>query len=770
MALKTVDVPKDLEHVFAQAESVVSSYFAGFSRDPSRAAIEVGGERYILVRAASLSIEFFALVRRLFGSGQEADADEFARNILFDLSHAIGKSDAESFHEKMELNDPIARLSAGPVHFAHSGWASVKISTESRPSPDKDCFLTYDHPHSFEADAWLRSGEHSAAPVCVMNAGYSSGWCEASFGIPLVAVETLCRAKGDPCCRFVMASPETIAEHVKRHAQGDCDGVSPEAMAHVPELFARKRLEDELRKSEERFRKMTATAQDAIIMMDPNGKVSFWNAAAEKTFGYARQEAMGQNVHQLLVPAEYQPQVERAFPRFRETGQGAVMGQTVELQATRKNGQRFPVELSLSSLQLEGKWHAIAIVRDITERKAAEEALRKQEERLRYLDKMKAVGILAGGMAHAFNNLLQIIKGYTEFVMDDLAPEERHYQDLQRVVEATNRATTLIRQLVSFSRQQALERKRLEPNEVLSNLVDLVKPVIGEHIRLELQTNDDAGTVYADAGELQEGLLNLCLNACDAMPSGGQLTLGTDSAVLDQAFCDRHPELRPGHYVVLSVRDTGCGIPPEAMEHVFEPFFTTKGVEEGAGLGLATVYGIVQQHGGAVDIDSEPDKGTCVRIYLPAAAPADADDNGSQAQSAAGGTETILLAEDEPMVRDMTTRIFETAGYRVLAASDGEEALQMFQENRDTISLVLLDVVMPKFNGHEVFAQIKAADPDAKVVFCTGHDPDTDDFRTILEKHLPLIAKPFDTKVLLNTVREVLDEAEPFQTAEPVVP
>ncbi len=768
MALKTVDVPKDLEHIFAQAERVVSSYFAGLSRDPSRAAIEVGGERYILVRAASLSIEFFALVRRLFGAGQEAEADEFARNILFDLAHAIGKSDAESFHEKMDLKDPIARLSAGPIHFAHSGWASVKISPESRPSPDKDYFLTYDHPHSFEADAWLRSGQESVAPVCVMNAGYSSGWCEASFGLSLVAVETLCRAKGDSCCRFVMASPDNIAEHIGGHAQGGCEVAPREKLAHVPELFARKRLEDELRRSEERSRKMTATAQDAIIMMDPTGKVSFWNAAAEKTFGYAREEAMGQNVHELLVPTGYLPLVHEAFHRFRKTGQGAAVGETVELEAIRKNGETFPVELSLSALELEGAWHAIAIVRDISQRKAAEEADRKKDERLRYSDKMKAVGILAAGMAHAFNNLLQIIKGYTEFVMDDLAPDERHHQDLQHVVEATNRATTLTRQLVSFSRQQALERKNMDPNEVLANLAEMVKPVVGDQIHLELLAEDNVGTVYADAAELQEALLNLCLNARDAMPSDGQLVLGSDSAILDQAFCDRHPDLRPGHHVVLSVTDTGCGIPPEAMEHVFEPFFTTKGVEEGAGLGLATVYGIVQQHGGAIHIASEPGTGTRVSIYLPTEDAATETDAGPRAEPALGGAETILVAEDEPMVRDMTTRIFEKAGYRVLAASDGEEALHMFRENRNDISLVLLDVVMPKFNGHEVFAQIKAADPDAKVVFCTGHDPKTDESRTILDKNLRLVAKPFDTTVLLNTVREVLDEVEQFQAAESV--
>ena len=768
MALKTVDVPKGFEGIFAQAEEVVSGYFAGLSRDPSQAAIEIGGERYILVRAASLSIEFFALVRRLFGAGRETDADEYARNILFDLAHAIGKSDAENFHAKMDLKDPVARLSAGPIHFAHSGWASVKIFPESRPSPDNDYFLTYDHPHSFEADAWLRSGQTSAAPVCIMNAGYSSGWCEASFGIPLVAVETSCRAKGDACCRFIMAPPETIAEHLERNVQGHVGHASKEARNNIPELFARKRLEDELRKSEERFRKMTATAQDAIIMMAPAGNISFWNAAAERTFGYAREEALGKNVHQLIVPAGHLPQIHKAFAKFQQTGQGAAVGQTIEIEAVRKNGEVFPVELSLSALELEGQWHAIAIVRDTTERKAAAEALRKKDEELRHSQKMEAVGVLAGGTAHAFNNLLQVIKGYTEFVMDDFAPESRHHRDLERVLEAADRAAALTGQLASFSRRQVLQRKNVDPNEMMANLVDSLGPVVGEDIQVELQMGDNVGVAYADAEELQQVLLNLCLNAREAMPSGGKLLLGADIAVLDRAFCDRHPESHPGRHVALSVTDTGCGIPPEAMEHIFEPFFTTKGVEEGAGLGLATVYGIVQQHGGAIHVDSEPGKGTCVKIYLPTVDAADESDSSPRSETASRGTETILIAEDEPMVRDMAERIFESAGYSVLAASDGEEALHMFAENRDDISLVVLDVMMPKLNGHQVFARIKAADPDAKVVFCTAHDPETADSRSILDNNLRLVSKPFDTNVLLSTVREVLDEVEQFRAAETV--
>jgi predicted hydrocarbon binding protein len=246
MALKTVKVPREIEPLFARVEPIVADYFSARISNPTRGTIEIGGQRYILIRAASLSTEFFQLVRRLYGGGRDAEADNFARNMLFDLGHAIGKSDAECFHEKMHLEDPIARLSAGPIHFAHSGWAFVDISSESNPSADKNYYLLYDHPYSFEADAWLRGGQRSSAPVCVMNAGYSSGWCEASFGIPLVSVEILCRAAGDSVCRFIMAPPETIAERVEQYVKCRPHLAARMHTGTVPELFARKRAEEQV--------------------------------------------------------------------------------------------------------------------------------------------------------------------------------------------------------------------------------------------------------------------------------------------------------------------------------------------------------------------------------------------------------------------------------------------------------------------------------------------------------------------------------------------
>jgi PAS domain-containing protein len=266
MSLKTVKVPEGFEPLFEKAESAVAAYFDGLRRDPERGTIEIAGERYVLVRAAAMSVEFFGLVRELFGRGRKKEADGFSRNLLFDLAHAIGRSDARCFHARMGLNDPVERLSAGPIHFAHTGWASVDILPESNPSPDQDYYLIYDHPYSFEANAWLESRSLSAFPVCIMNAGYSSGWCEESFGVPLVATEVLCRGRGDDCCRFIMAPPERIEKRVERYMEALKSKHHSHKPYVIPGLFERKRMEEALRASEAWFRQVFDHMPSAVAI------------------------------------------------------------------------------------------------------------------------------------------------------------------------------------------------------------------------------------------------------------------------------------------------------------------------------------------------------------------------------------------------------------------------------------------------------------------------------------------------------------------------
>ena len=411
------------------------------------------------------------------------------------------------------------------------------------------------------------------------------------------------------------------------------------------------------------------------------------------------------------------------------------------------------------TLLMQGMWRLV-------QRKQAEEALRKKDEELRQSQKLEAVGQLAGGIAHEFNNLLQAISGHTGFAMEGLSPEEQRYQDLHQVRKAADRAAALTHQLLGFGRRQMLRRKNVAPNGVVADLGKLVGPVIGERIELDLTLGENVGTVLADPGELQQVLLNLCLNARDAMPSGGRLLVRTENVVLRTAIRTSAADVAPGRYAVISVTDTGWGMPSEVKERIFEPFFTTKEVGQGTGLGLATAYGIVEQHGGTIHVYSEPGRGTTFKVYLPTVEAAVIDDTDAERMDVPGGTETILVAEDEPIVRDFAVRVLREAGYRVLDASNGEEAMRVYQDHRNSIALLLLDAVMPGLTGHQVYDRVRADDQDVKVVFCTGYDPKTARSSFMKQENLRVIQKPFDPDTLLQTIREVLDAEEPCQLAE----
>ncbi len=370
------------------------------------------------------------------------------------------------------------------------------------------------------------------------------------------------------------------------------------------------------------------------------------------------------------------------------------------------------------------------------------------------------MGQLAGGVAHEFNNLLQAISGYANYAMEGLSPQEERYSDLEQILKASERATALTRQLLGFSRRRAIEPKNIDSNQLVRDLAKLVRPAIGEHISMEFALADDVGTVYADGGELQQALLNLCINARDAMPSGGSILLKTERVFLTAPCWDSQFNIEPGEYVVFGVADTGCGIPRDIQQRVFEPFFTTKAVGKGTGLGLALVYGIVRQHNGAIHLYSEVGIGTTFKLYLPGARESAESGCAEEIGSSPRGRELILVAEDEPMVRKLTVRTLERAGYQVLAATDGEEAMRIFQANSNTISLAVLDAIMPKHTGHEVQRYIKQISPDARVVFCTGYDPEMARSQCLVDDNVLVIQKPFAPQTLLSAVRRALD-AEP---------
>ena len=514
--------------------------------------------------------------------------------------------------------------------------------------------------------------------------------------------------------------------------------------------------EEALRNSEERFRSVSESATDAIIATDQHARVISWNRSAGDMFGYASEEMLGQNIERI-IPPRFRDAQRAGLERLRVNSHGALRGARQELYGLRKDGSEFPIELSVGDWKHAGERFFSGIVRDVTDKKRAEEELRKRDEQLQHSQKMHALGTLAGGVAHEFNNLLQSIRGYTRYAMEDLDPQDRSFKDLEVVLQAAERAETLTRQLLGFGRRQMLQYADLDPNQVVADSVRMLRPLIDAHIHLELVLGEGIGTVHADATHLQQLLMNLCINARDAMPDGGHLLIKTESMMLDEEASTAYPDLAPGMYLALTVSDTGCGMTSEVLQQAFDPFYTTKEVGKGTGLGLATIYGVVAQHKGTVRVYSDPGVGTAFKIFLPTV-----DRQAGQAMTPASAHkarsgETILVAEDEQLVRKLVTRALTSAGFRTLEAADGSEAVGVFDANAPEISLVLLDVMMPRMNGHDTFEHMRRLKPDLKVIFTSAYDAETAQLGFIDQRGLRFLQKPFEGDELLHIVRDVLD-------------
>lgn len=520
------------------------------------------------------------------------------------------------------------------------------------------------------------------------------------------------------------------------------------------------RAEMALRATEAKFRAVSESATDAIIATDQYAQVISWNPAAARMFGFSAEEMIGHSLEQI-VPERYREAQREGLARVMAHGPASLSSHPSELMGLRKDGSEFPIELSIGYWQDDEEMYFTGIVRDVTDRRRAEEELRKREEQLAHSQRLEALGTLAGGVAHEFNNLLQSILGYTQYAREGLDADDSRRQDLDVVLKAAERASTLTRQLLGFSRRQRLQYEDLDPNQMVREVAHLLRPLIGEHIRLELDLAEDAGKIHADAANLQQLLMNLAINARDAMSEGGRLLIRTQRVALDDQGASLYPNLKAGEFLRLVVSDTGCGMSSDVLEHAFEPFFTTKEVGRGTGLGLASVYGVVTQHQGAIHVESEPGEGTTLEILLPLVEGA-CRAAGVRADSfEAGGRETILLAEDEPLVRDLVVRKLEAAGYRVLAAQDGAQALEMFVANRRQIKLVILDVVMPRMGGREVYERMREIESTVKVIFASAYDAETAGLEYLERSGLRFIQKPAGGPTLLAAIREVLDAPSP---------
>jgi PAS domain S-box-containing protein len=522
-----------------------------------------------------------------------------------------------------------------------------------------------------------------------------------------------------------------------------------------------------LEASYERFSSVTESARDAIISTDQDGAVTFWSRSAETIFGYAEDDAMGQSLTRFVAESDRDACLD-ALTSTRPDRAGAAFGRTIEIVGVRNDGVQFPIELSVSSWQTGGATYFTAIVRDVTERRQGEEVLRQREDQLRQGQKMEAIGRLATGVAHDFNNLLTAIRGYGELLFHSLEQEDPRRLDADEIIKATDRAAGLTRQLLTFSRRRVVARQVLALNEVLAGTERILRRLIGEDIDLMFVGGAELGHVRADAGQIEQVLVNLVVNARDSMPSGGKLRIELSNVDLDVRTAVAHAGLSPGRYVRLMVTDTGCGMSPETASHIFEPFFTTKEEGKGTGLGLATAYGIVQQSGGTIEVNSRLGEGTVFRIYLPHVAGAEPAVMPQQAaRPASRGTETILLAEDDEGVRALVGAVLRWNGYVVLEAPDGEQALEIAETSAARIHLLMTDVVMPGMSGPILFERVSALRPATRVLFMSDYSDDAMLRHRVETGGAQFIQKPFAMDALAAKVRDALEAPAVDQLESP---
>jgi PAS domain S-box-containing protein len=500
------------------------------------------------------------------------------------------------------------------------------------------------------------------------------------------------------------------------------------------------------------FASIVASSSDAIVSKNMNSIVMSWNKAAERIFGFTAEEMIGTSITRL-IPENHLDEEPEILRRIQA-------GQTINHYDTvrrRKDGTLINISLTVSPIKDEqGRIvGASKIARDITDLKVAEEQLRQAQ-------KMEAVGRLAGGVAHDFNNLLTSILGFVDMALAQIEPESDIAEYLEEVRKAGTRASTLTQQLLAYSRKQILAPRVVDLNECVTELDKMLTRLIGEDLEFRTRLDSDLCKIKADPGQIQQVIMNLALNARDAMPAGGTLTVETENVYLDRAYVANHPDTITGPHVRLTVTDTGTGMPPEILAHIFEPFFTTKDVGKGTGLGLSSVYGIVKQSGGSIAVESVVGKGTVFRIYFPAVDRKGRTIKESPArerESRSRFGETVLLAEDEGTVRKFLVAALRSHGYHVVEARDGIEALAIGRK-LERLDLVLSDVVMPGLNGGKLASEMKTIHPDAKFLFISGYTRDTVSIQDLGEG-ASFLQKPFTQTDLLTKMREVLGTAVP---------
>jgi PAS domain S-box-containing protein len=517
---------------------------------------------------------------------------------------------------------------------------------------------------------------------------------------------------------------------------------------HIALAIERRRWEEALRKKEEMFRLLFNNNPLPTFVIDQETlRFLEVNEAAVRQYGYSLAE------FREMTALEIRPEAERAkyIEHLRQSHDDGP--HTGHWQHRKKDGKIFQVESISHELDYSGRRVRLVVAQDISERHILEQQLRQSQ-------KMEAVGRLAGGIAHDFNNLLMVIKGHTELLLNVLPPAEQYSRKIEQIERAADRASALTRQLLAFSRLQVLQPRVMNLNDVVHDMGRLLPRMIGEDVELEIRTSEDLGAIRADASQMEQVIMNLAVNARDAMPGGGKLLIETSNTELDSAYNTRHPIVRQGRYVLIAVSDTGTGMSAETQAHIFEPFFTTKAQGKGTGLGLATVYGIVKQSGGFIWVYSELGRGTSFKIYLPRVdQPVERISPVVQSVSEVPrGTATILLTEDEQDVREVAREFLESGGYAVIEARDGAEALGFVHKHETTINLLVTDMVMPGMTGLELAARLKEKRPGLRILYMSGYSDRAAAESLQSDPSLRLLTKPFSRWALLRAVHELLTQ------------
>jgi two-component system, cell cycle sensor histidine kinase and response regulator CckA len=544
--------------------------------------------------------------------------------------------------------------------------------------------------------------------------------------------------------------PDTISGGIVLASDVTSQELAEEALRRQATLL--KSQAEALRSSENTYRMLLEQASDGIFLVDTNGSFVTVNTRGCEMVGRSWEELRKLKPPDILAEED----IDTTGERMEELRHGGTL--LSERRLKRADGTYLSVEVS-SKLLPDGRLQAI--VRDITQRRETEGALREREAELRQAQKMEAVGRLAGGVAHDFNNLLTAIQGHTQLLLEDIPGDDPMHGELEEISKAADRAASLTRQLLAFSRKQVLQPRIIDLNDVVIDMQKMLARLIGEDISLDVSLGKDLAHVRADPGQLQQVLLNLAVNARDAMPRGGTVRIETKDALIDATFTKLHPGSRPGRYASLAVRDSGTGMPTSVLTHIFEPFFTTKPPGSGTGLGLSTVYGIVKQSDGYIAVESEVGKGTTFTVYLPRVDSEDtADEQRIAVRSTTEGTgATVLLAEDEESVRTLVEKVLTRKGHRVLIARNGREALELSESFQGEIDLLVTDVVMPEIGGRELARRIELERPGIRILYMSGYSEEAVTQHGVLGPGTAFLEKPFTPEALIERIRLVLSGA-----------